>query len=101
MKQNTLSKALHLIFIFVKFFFNFKFFLFSKRYQLRGSINSSFVLLYEGLEDHFFLENAIPHASYEFEIFAFTYEENTFLAKSKAISLLTPSESRRKLYYFV
>lgn len=68
-----------------------------KRYQLRGSINSSFVLLYEGLEDHFLLENAIPYANYEFEIFAYTYEEGIFLANSKAISLLTPSESINNL----
>ncbi len=68
-----------------------------KRYQLRGSINSSFVLLYEGLEDHFLLENAIPYANYEFEIYAYTYEEGIFLANSKAISLLTPSESINNL----
>jgi len=50
--------------------------------------------LYEGLEDNFLLENAIPYANYEFEIFAYTYEEGIFLANSKAISLLTPSESK-------
>ena len=66
------------------------------RYQLKGAINSTFTLLYEGLEDHFVLENAVPYANYEFEIFAFTYEDNTFLASSKTISLLTPSESTYK-----
>ena len=52
-------------------------------------------MLYEGLEDHFLVENAIPYATYEFEIFAYTYEENIFLANSKAISFLTPSESKQ------
>ena len=50
--------------------------------------------MYEGLEDHFLLENAIPYENYEFEIYAFTYDENKFLASSKTVSLLTPSESK-------